>query len=555
MPNLARPFAAVGFAVLAALGAAAHASEEAPEGEAGSPFDARIGWFDKCLAIKNPALEPGTPVTFMIFDPNRTEFVAYGTFTVRVSGRILGKTRSGERCPALNAVYGGVNESPDISFYEVALVGGFVWAPESTWAVGILGLEAEADIIDLNADGAEDSFTVCRNGDGPRFEMWAGEPRKSERLWRGNFHFGRKVSSGNCETGPNLAPELGPFDLRVGYVNECLAIRNGGLEPGTPVTIMTFEGEETLLARRILSLRLTGTILGKTTSDEKCHPLFDNRRGINESEGTSFYAVALDDGPFMNPDDGIFGIGIVGLGIEDAGPIDLDGNGVADSLTACTPFEGTYFRIWTGVPYTGEPLWEDYYYLGYEVEKSDCPFLEPDLSALPPSAWPLDARLGWVHGCLGIFNTRLQPGTPITLLVFGVDGERAAGRSILNRRVEGKILGTTDSAEDCPALAGRGREWNDLYDDGSYYVVALEDGRSLEPTDLGIGIVALGPEEADPINLDGNRAADGFAVCRTKEGLQFVVWEGEPYKSELLWRIPSYLFRQVVEVRDCPETL
>ncbi len=486
--------------------------------------------------------------------------MAYGTFTLRVSGRILGKTRSGERCPALNAVYGGLNDSPETTFYEVSLVGSFVWAPESTWAVGILGLEAEADIIDLNADGAGDSFTVCHNGDGPRFEMWAAEPRKSERLWSGNFHFGRKVNSGNCETGPNLAPELGPFDREVGYVDECLEIKNHTLEPGTPVTIMTFEGDEFLSSRRILSLRLTGTILGKTTSDENCPPLTDYRRTLNESEDVSFYAVALDDGPSMNPDDAIFGIGILGLATEDTNPIDLDGNGAADSFTACTPFEGTYVRIWTGVPYIGEPLWEGYYYLGYEVEESDCTFLEPDLSVLPPIAWPLDARLGWVHGCLGIFNSKLDPGMPITLLMFGTDEERPAGRSILNRRVEGQILRATDSAEDCPALAGRGREWNDLYDDGSYYLVALDDGGTLDHAELGIGIVALGPKEADPIDLDGNGASDGFTVCgqEWKDApltLQFVVWEGEPYRSGLLWRIPSFVFGQAVEVRACPETL
>ncbi len=106
------------------------------------------------------------------------------------------------------------------------------------------------------------------------------------------------------------APEAdagSPFDSRIGWLHQCLAIRNDTLEPGTPVTIMTFEGDETLTARRILSLRLTGKILGKTTSDENCPPLAEIRRGINESEGASFYAVALDDGPFMNPDDAIFG--------------------------------------------------------------------------------------------------------------------------------------------------------------------------------------------------------------------------------------------------------
>ncbi|MCI0430431.1 MAG: hypothetical protein L0210_07815, partial [Rhodospirillales bacterium] len=447
----------------------------------------------------------------------------------------------------------GVNDSPDISFYEVSLVGSFVWAPESTWAVGILGLEAEADIIDLNADGAEDSFTVCHNGDGPRFEMWAGEPRKSERLWSGNFHFGRKVSSGNCETGPNFVPELGPFDLQVGYVDECLAIRNGELEPGTPVTIMTFEGDETLLARRILSLRLTGKILGKTTSDENCPPLAEIRRSINESEGASFYTVALDDGPFMNPDDAIFGIGILGLAPENTNSIDLDGNGTADSFTACTSLEEVNYAVWTDEPYTVAPLWEGYYYFGHDVAEPDCPFMEPDLSAIAPSAWPLASRIGWLHGCLGLYNTQLQPGTPVGIMTFAPEDEGKTGRTIFTNRVVGTILGKTDSAENCPPLAKDVRDWNVRWDI-AYYTVALEGGQRVGPDTLGVGVVY--PESGEvPFDLDGNGETDGFSVCDGKWGMTFVAWIGEPYGSQYLWVKSIELGEKPTSVRRCPRDL
>jgi hypothetical protein len=165
-----------------------------------SPFEARIGWLDGwCLAIKNPTLKPGTPVTFMIFDPDRTEFVAYGTFSYRVAGTIVGKTRSPERCSALDPAYASLNDGPDISFYEVSLEG--IHDLGLTQGIGILGLEDEdARVIDLNRDGVPDSFTLCHTGEGYLFEMWASEARKSERLWSGNFHFGSEVSSGNCES-------------------------------------------------------------------------------------------------------------------------------------------------------------------------------------------------------------------------------------------------------------------------------------------------------------------------------------------------------------------
>lgn len=551
------------------LGAAAQASAAEPAEEIGSPFDSRIGWFYGCLAIKNPTLEPGTPVTLMIFDPDRTEFVAYGTYTHRVSGRIVGKTRSGERCEPLDAVYGPRNDGPDLSFYEVSLEG--VWAPELTDGVAILGLEAETDNIDLNGDGAEDSFTLCHTGEGFRFEMWAGEARKSERLWRGTLHFGGRDTSGNCETGPIFVPVLGPYDPQVGYVDECLAIKNGELEPGTPVTIMTIEEGDAFLTDRILSLRVTGEIVGKTTSDEDCPPLFDNRSGVNDSDGVSFYTIALDDGPFMDPDETIFGIGIVGLGPENSDPIDLDGNGTADGFTACKFYEGFEFVVWMGMPYEGAPLWDAYYYLGYETEEIECPISQPegpDLSG-PPRGWDPIFRVGWLlRGCFGIDNTQLEPETPIGIMILDREAGGENNNAVFKKRFAGKILGKTESGENCLALGADIREWNERRG-FAFYTVALEDGESLQADVLGIGVVHPEPQE-EPFDLDGNGAADGLSVCNGRFGLTFAVWIGEPlgsdaigskvpsgyaFASQLTWTGAIELGGKLGGVPDCPYDL
>jgi hypothetical protein len=556
---------ALSCAVAIFCGVNAGASEETtkPADEPSvSPFDARIGWLDgACLVIKNPALTPGTPVTFMIFDPNSTEFVAYGTFTYRVGGTIVGKTRSPKRCHALDAGYEAFNDSPDTSFYEVSLEG--IRDLVLTQGVGILGLEAgDAGVIDLNRDGAPDNFTLCHTGEGFLFEMWAGEARKSERLWSGNFHLGQQVSSSNCESGENFVPELGPFDLQVGYVDKCLAIRNGTLKPGTPVTIMTFAADETLVAQRILSRRVTGKILGKVTSDEKCPPMREDRKDVNP-EDVSFYAIALDDGPFMNPQDPIFGIGIVGMGPESAGPIDLDGNGTPDSFTACKFHEGFDFVVWRGAAYQGEPLWRAYYYLGYETDEIECPVSEPenepDLSG-PPSKWDPVFRIGWLDGCLGISNTQLQPGTPIGIMMFAPEDQQKTGRTVFKKRVSGVILGKTESAENCPALAEDVRDWNDGSGVG-FYKVALENGQSLAPDALGVGVVRPEPEE-DPFDLDGNGVADGFSVCNGRNGLTFLAWIGEvpgsdvpsddALASQLIWSGFFELGHKLGGVPNCP---
>jgi hypothetical protein len=212
-----------------------------------------------------------------------------------------------------------------------------------------------------------------------------------------------------------------------------------------------------------------------------------------------------------------------------AQPIDLDGNGTPDSFTACKFHEGFEFVVWPGAAYEGEPLWRAYYYLGYETGEIECPVSEPedepDLSE-PPSKWDPVFRVGWLDGCLGITDTQLQPGTPIGLMIFAPEDEHKFGRTVFKKRVSAVILGKADSAENCPALADDVRDWNE--GDGiGFYKVALENGQSLEPEALGIGVVR--PEAGeDPFDLDGNGEADGFSICNGKNGLTFVAWSGEP---------------------------
>ncbi len=540
------------------LGAAARAAT--PTEEIASPFDPRIGWFYECLAIKNHALESGTPITVLIFDPGRTEFVAYGTYTHRVTGRIVGKTRSGERCRVLDASHGGTNDSPDMSFYEVSLDG--VQNPEFIDGVVIVGLDTKADVIDLNGDGAQDSFTLCHTGEGFLFEMWAGDARTSDRLWSGTLHFNIQNNPGNCETGPIFVPVLGPYDLQVGYVDECLVIKNSELEPGTPVTIMTFDDEDRFLTDRVLDLRLTGTIVGKTASDVNCPPLYDTRGGGNKDDGVSFYALALDDGPLMNPEETVFGIGVLGRPAEDADPIDLDADGFPDSFTACKYYEGFEYVVWSGAPYEGEPVWSSYYYLGYETEEIECPVVPPDTGpdvSGPPRNWMPVFRIGWLHGCFGISHDRLEPGTPVGIMVF--DGENDRGEAVFRKRLAAKILNKTESGENCPALEETIREWN-LQRGFGYYTLALENGESLPPEALGIGVVGPEPDET-PFDLDGNGQADGFSLCYDKrDSHTFVVWVGKPHLrgeiqsndalvDEVFWTGHVSLSRRLPGVPDC----
>ena len=47
--------------------------------------------------------------------------------------------------------------------------------------------------------------------------------------------------------------------------------------------------------------------------------------------------------------------------------VDLDQDGISEIFTSCNSTEGINFYVWTGKPYSGEPRWTKYYYLGYDM--------------------------------------------------------------------------------------------------------------------------------------------------------------------------------------------
>jgi hypothetical protein len=100
---------------------------------------------------------------------------------------------------------------------------------------------------------------------------------------------------------------------------------------------------------------------------------------------------------------------------------------------------------------------------------------------------------------------------------------------------------TTDPTR-CKALL-QGRTEINAKPEISFY--ALET-RSLDPTDMGIGIVeppampvvVKGLVRAD-LNQDGQ--SEVFSSCATSEGIKFAVWTGKAYQGEPLWSGYYYL--------------
>lgn len=155
--------------------------------------------------------------------------------------------------------------------------------------------------------------------------------------------------------------------------------------------------------------------------------------------------------------------------------------------------------------------------------------------AIEPGEPSYTTRVGLYYRCLAIRNHELQPGTPVTIIRFNSGDERFVDGSTLDRRVHGRILGKADSAEQCPDLHEEGTGEADI-DDLSHYTVSPVGDADLDSVEFGIGIVGLGPDDADPIDLDGNGAADTFSEFVTWNGLIFQVWKGERWVGEPLWR-------------------
>ena len=194
----------VAFVCVAAipLGAEARASQEAPkpaDDPSVVPFDSRIGWLDRCLAIRNDALQRGAPMTFVIFDLDNERLLDERILTKRVAGRILGETRSAERCPALSEITNGGNDDEDVSFYEVWFEGIEAIDPNYVFGFGILGLDADATgPIDLDGNGVADRFSVCNSFEGLNYHVWSGAPRQGEPIWRGYSYFGYELEGSDC---------------------------------------------------------------------------------------------------------------------------------------------------------------------------------------------------------------------------------------------------------------------------------------------------------------------------------------------------------------------
>jgi hypothetical protein len=142
----------------------------------------------------------------------------------------------------------------------------------------------------------------------------------------------------------------------------------------------------------------------------------------------------------------------------------------------------------------------------------------------------LDRSVGWMHdGCLAIRNSDLSAGTQLVVVKLG-EVQEIVGATILGRASSGK---------ECPALLDDRKAVNAKQ--GTYFYTVA----SQAPIEIAIAVVrgkdgkAAGEDEVLDLDKDGHR--DSFSQCSTAEGLRFGVWQGQPYKSTMIWSAYYYL--------------
>jgi len=155
------------------------------------------------------------------------------------------------------------------------------------------------------------------------------------------------------------------YKTSVGWLQgPCLAIENDSIKPGSHLVLVLFKEKPEL-----------GEAIVESKTNENCPALNPDRASINRKKGMTFYLLKSSDieastiAIALLTDRKISTLRSVS---PTSAQLDINGDGQAEEVNNCVTSEGIKFFIWPGKAYTGTPLWEDYYYLGYDL-KPTCP--------------------------------------------------------------------------------------------------------------------------------------------------------------------------------------
>lgn len=144
-------------------------------------FGERVGWFHgPCVAISNPHLARGTPVTLVIMgEPQKVQ-----------PARIQEQTASTKTCQALMEGRDTIDAKRAMSFYTLEAgsagptdMGIAIVAPPMNPRI-VNGLAR----VDLDQDGHNEVFSSCATSEGIKFAVWTEKAYQGEPRWSGYYH-------------------------------------------------------------------------------------------------------------------------------------------------------------------------------------------------------------------------------------------------------------------------------------------------------------------------------------------------------------------------------
>ena len=149
------------------------------------------------------------------------------------------------------------------------------------------------------------------------------------------------------------------YNHHIGWIHgRCFAIKRADVRPGMPVQVISLASPQTTSKTTIIDTAGRGS---------GCLALLPERARFNQKKGRSFYTLDFQEGTsFM-------AVGLVEYTGElvrgdEAVRMDINHDGKQETARFCQTSEGITFSLAPVGSSDRKPLWQDYYYLGYDTK-------------------------------------------------------------------------------------------------------------------------------------------------------------------------------------------
>ena len=149
----------------------------------------------------------------------------------------------------------------------------------------------------------------------------------------------------------SVTPSASNYTPRIGLgvstaSRTCIAIHNGNLTTGTPITLISPIAPVTFTQATV-----------NNVAQQAC-PISQNV----DTTVSNYNVTAQTTLPKMTPLIAVVGTPTITVNGNNIAQADLDQNGHTETFRACSAADGIHLTVWNGTPLTGTPLWHGFYY-------------------------------------------------------------------------------------------------------------------------------------------------------------------------------------------------